>query len=258
MGKRNWQYLLVALAITLLAWMVYDVARSARTRDIPIVLAPHFDGAKSPRMALFQELAKQTKPQTIVILSPNHYQAGSGGIIATAKDWRLARGWAWGDRALEGRLSEVVSVDATGNSFLNEHGINNLLPELYQFFPESKYLAVMVREGTKKAAIDQLYEYLKANCADCLVVASVDFSHYVSSEVAQKQDEAALRVLTNLDANGAWQVKADSPAILYLVTRWAKETGGRFHLVSHSDAATEFKTPPADNVSYILGYYTKR
>ncbi|HLB32483.1 MAG TPA: AmmeMemoRadiSam system protein B [Patescibacteria group bacterium] len=257
MGKRNWQCLLVALAITLLAWMVFDVAGQVRINSVPIVLLPHFDGAKPKRTALLQKLDKQIEPKSIIILSVNHYQAGLGNIIATAKDWRLSEGIARGDGAAIEGLGGAVSVDADGNSFLNEHGINNLLPELYRFFPGAKYSALMIHEGTKQAVIDKLYDGLKSQCVECLVVASVDFSHYVSSEVAQEQDKAALRALSERDASIAWQVKADSPQIVYLITRWAAEKNWRFQLVERNDASAEFHTPPAENVSYILGYFVE-
>lgn len=239
----------------MLGWIAYDTAREVRANNIPIVLAPHFDGAKSKRIALFQEIERQVNPKTIVILSVNHYQAGSGSIIATAKDWRLADGVARGDSILIERLGASASVDQAGYSFLNEHGINNLLPELYRLFPESKYLAVMIREGTKKDVIDKFYEDIKSQCDSCLAVASVDFSHYVSSEVARKQDEVALQALADTNTNSAWQVKADSPQIVYLITRWATESDWHFQLTSSGNASEEFNTPPADNVSYILGYF---
>src|SRR3989344_2465382 len=98
MGKRNWQCLLVALAITLLAWMVFDVAGQVRINNIPLVPLPHLHGAKPKRTALLQKLDKQIEPKSIIILSVNHYQAGSGSIIVTAKDWRLAEGAARGDK----------------------------------------------------------------------------------------------------------------------------------------------------------------
>ena len=115
----------------------------------------------------------------------------------------------------------------------------------------------MIREGTKQAAIDELYNGLKSRCENCLIVASVDFSHYVSSEIAQKQDEYSLRALMDRNASAAWQVKADSPQIVYLITRWAAESDWHFQLTSSGNASEEFNTPPSENVSYILGYFTK-
>jgi len=249
--------LLIALVIALLGWMAFDTVRLVRINNIPIVLVPHFDGAKPKRIALLQKIERQAKPKSIIILSVNHYRAGSGSIIATAKNWRLAGGVAQGDSALIEGLSGAVSVDAEGNSFLNEHGVNNLLPELYRFFPNAKYSAIMIREGTKQAVIDILYDGLKSQCDNCLIVASVDFSHYVSSEVARKQDEAAIQALTSLNADQAWQVKADSPQIVYLITHWAAAEDWRFQLIERNDAGQEFHTPPAENVSYILGYFFK-
>jgi len=237
--------------------MAYDVAGQVRINNVPIVLLPHFDGAKPKRIALLQKLDKQIEPKSVVIISVNHYQAGSGSIIATAKDWRLNDGVARGDGAVIEGLGGLVSVDADGNLFLNEHGINNLLPELYRFFPDAQYSALMIREGTKQAAIDKLYDGLKLQCVECLVVASVDFSHYVSSEAAREQDETALRALTDLNLEQAWQVKADSPQIVYLITRWAAEGDWHFKLVERNDAGEEFRTPPAENVSYIIGYFVE-
>src|SRR3990167_7044409 len=135
MSKQSRRRLLIALVVALLSWMAYDVAGQVRINSVPIALLPHFDGAKPKRTALLQKLDKQIEPKSIIILSVNHYQAGLGNIIATAKDWRLSEGIARGDGAAIEGLGGAVSVDADGNSFLNEHGINNLLPELYRFFP---------------------------------------------------------------------------------------------------------------------------
>lgn len=230
---------------------LYNIQRCS----ISAVVLPHYNGAKQKRTELIQKISSECQPQTIVLLSPNHYSSGSDNIITTDETMNYYTRDAQPNNQIIQKLVTSRIAENDKNVFLNEHGIKNVMPELAQYFPNSKFIPIIVKQKTDKSDVDDLYNQLQRECADCLIIASVDFSHSVSPDRAREQDQAALASLEKIDPEAGWQAVSDSPQSLYIATKWARQRDSKFYLFYKNNSGIETKTPDEYLVSYILGYF---
>jgi len=225
--------------------------------NIPVVVVPHFDFAKEERLSLLKDISEKSSPKTLVLVSVNHFNTGSGQIISTNRDWQVAAGEILSAQKLERKLvDDGLAVDDE-LAFTNEHGITNLLADIYQTFPSVPVLPIIIKDTTNKEKIDQLSDWLGSECKDCLLVSSVDFSHYCPRALANVHDQYSIQALTKLDKEKIWLAETDSPQTLYLSVKISeKQKGKNFQLVYHANSADPSKTDDTETTSVVLGYYT--
>jgi hypothetical protein len=72
----------------------------------------------------------------------------------------------------------------------------------------------------------KLSEWLNKNLSDNdLVLASVDFSHYQSKEMADFHDQSSFATINNFDLNNVYDLEIDSPSSIYLMLDLMKKRG---------------------------------
>jgi MEMO1 family protein len=173
-------------------------------RKIRGLVCPHAGYMYSGPVAALSyfELASDGKPDTVVILGPNH--TGLGSPLAVVKDgfWRTPLG----DVEIDGKVADELVhesglIDVDDYAHLREHSIEVQLPFL-QFLYGSDFKFVPICFMMQDLATAQeigrsLVEVLAGKNA--VIVASSDFSHYEPAAVASKKDLAALKAVEALD-----------------------------------------------------------
>lgn len=183
-------------------------------RDVPrrralAVVAPHAGYRYSGRVA-GAVYSRIEFPETFVILGPNHTGLGAGAAIMTGGAWETPLGAVEIDvdlaRAIQG-ASDILEEDHLGH--LKEHSIEVQLPLLqacqrpFRFVPIclfSHELAACQNVGRAVAAAVQ------AAGKPVVLVASTDFSHYISHEEAQTKDRKAIDAILTIDPEGLYDV----------------------------------------------------
>jgi AmmeMemoRadiSam system protein B len=162
-----------------------DKTLSAGSENIPAVIVPHFDFFKDKRLELLQTVAKKTDPKTVILVSVNHFNSGTADILTTERDFEVQAGKVRANQDLVKKLasSEIALSDEA--AFTDEHGIKNILADLKQTFPDTDLLPIIIKDQAQQSQIDALSNWIKANCKDCLLVSSVDFSHYCPRALAR-------------------------------------------------------------------------
>jgi len=176
------------------------------SRTLKALISPHagymYSGSAAAHSYL--RLFEDGKPAHIVIFGPNH--TGMGGRLAICEeDWETPLGIVKYDRILgQGILQKntVASRDCIAHG--SEHSIEVQLPFL-QFALGKGFTFVPI------CITDQRYEVCEsigktvaemANEMDVLVIASSDFTHFESAEIAKKKDTQAMEYLENMDPRG--------------------------------------------------------
>jgi len=186
MNKNLLATILVLLAIVVFYFYSADFRKTVKQvevsvtggENIPVAIVPHFDFAKEERLSLLGNISEKSNPKTLVLVSVNHFNTGSGQIITTKRDWQVAAGKIPSAEKLEEKIvNDGLAIDDE-LVFANEHGITNLLADVYKTFPNVPILPIIIKDTTGKEKIDQLSEWLDSECRDCLLISSVDFSHY--------------------------------------------------------------------------------
>jgi AmmeMemoRadiSam system protein B len=151
----------------------------------------------------YYELAIDGKPETVVILGPNHTGYGSALALMDEGVWRTPLGDVEVDgivaRALC-RETGLLDVDESAHRF--EHSVEVQLPFLQYLYGNSfKFVPVCFQLQDFESADEvgnALAEVLSGRNA--VIVASSDFTHYEPQASAERKDLAALEAVKAMDA----------------------------------------------------------
>ncbi|MCW3999870.1 MAG: AmmeMemoRadiSam system protein B [Candidatus Bathyarchaeota archaeon] len=176
-------------------------------RCIVGLISPHAGYPYSGPVAAsgFYELAADGKPDTVVLLGPNHKGYGSGLSIMREGTWQTPLGNVDVDSALaDAILSETTVLDVDDLAHRFEHSLEVQLPFLqYLYGNNFKIVPIcyLLQDYTSAVELGRaLTEALDAT--NTIVIASSDMTHYESPEAASAKDQAALKAVTALDAKG--------------------------------------------------------
>lgn len=264
----NKSFIILALTILLVIVFLFfsKISRRAVTETgpkvlsasekVPVIIVPHFDAFADKRAELLTEIGKKVNPKTIVVVSVNHFNAGSANIITADRVWELSGGNVAADSGLvEKLISSGLAVDDK-NAFIHEHGITNVLADVRGNLSDT-ILPIIIKDTASRDDIDQLYGWMTNNLEDYLVVASVDFSHYQPNAIAQVHDAYSIQALSNLDLDKIWSAETDSPQTLYLAAKISENLSAKnFHLHYNSNSGELNDDDDSETTSVVLGYFS--
>lgn len=226
--------------------------------EIPVVIIPHFNVFAEKRAELLKQVGSNYKPETAIVVSVNHFNSGSSNIITGEKTWTLDGGNVSADAELVKKLASSGIAKSDETAFSNEHGITNVLPDVRDDISKN-ILPIIIKDTAKREEIDKLLSWLNDNCKDCLLVASVDFSHYQPSAIARVHDQFSIQALENLDEGKIWAAETDSVQTLYLAEKVAERNEAKnFNLFYNNNSGKEAGSDDAETTSVVLGYYSNK
>lgn len=229
---------------------------SIDNKIISTVIVPHHDLVKDQRSKFFLDLAKNTRPKTIIIVSPDHFAAGDD-ITTTDRVWKLENAEISPNQTIINQLIDQKIAKKKDSAFEREHGIFNLLSDLQSNFPSVKLVPIILKQDLEKDKIDNLANKLNEICTDnCLLISSIDFSHYQVGSLAEIHDSLSIRALTNLDQDLAWRSEVDSDQSLSLAISWAKlHQTENFVLKEHTNSGKINNSSDEETTSYVFGWF---
>lgn len=174
-------------------------------RNIAGLICPHAGYIYSGPVAAhsFFELAQDGKPDTVVLLGPNHTGYGSALAMIREGVWRTPLG----DVAIDSDLADailhetsLIDVDDLAHRF--EHSLEVQLPFLQFLYDDAfKIVPISFLMQDYESAVEvgrALTEALDAKNA--VVIASSDMTHYEPAQFASTKDNQALKAVVDLDA----------------------------------------------------------
>ncbi len=156
----------------------------------------------------FYSLAQDGKPDTVVLLGPNHTGNGSALSIMREGAWQTPLGNVEIDSVLADAIlheTDILDIDDVAHRY--EHSLEVQLPFLqYLYGNEFKIVPICYLMQDYDSAVEigrALTEALDAT--NTVVIASSDMTHYESAKSATAKDQAALKQVTALNAKGFYQ-----------------------------------------------------
>ena len=177
----------------------------AHPRNIVGLICPHAGYVYSGPVAAssFYELAIDGKPDTVVLLGPNHTGYGSGLALMREGIWRTPLGDVEVDSEISDAIlheTNIVDVDEVAHRY--EHSIEVQLPFLQFLYGNAfKIVPICYLMQDYESALEigrALTESL--NGTNTVVIASSDMTHYESAKAAGAKDQVALKAVTDLNA----------------------------------------------------------
>lgn len=217
------------------------------------IVVPHHDMVAAIREAFLNEVSKVNNPKTVVLISPDHFGTNRVPITISNKRWELNSG----NTEPNLTLIEKLGIETNAGDFLNEHGITTVLADIKENFPEAYIVPVLMSAKAKPEDIKSFVDSLYRNCEDCLLVASVDFSHSLEVSVASLHDVLTLRSLYQLNQESLYhEAEVDSPGTLMALAYWAELNNTKsFDLFSHTNSGLLNNTQVGEMTTHIIGGY---
>jgi len=164
----------------------------------------------------YARLAREGKPDTVIILGPNHTGFGSSVAISVGGAWRTPLGDVEVDtRVAEAIMDKAKIISADDEAHIYEHSIEVQLPFLQYLYGNTfKFVPICmifqdVRTSTEVGeAVAGAIEELGLNA---LVIASTDLTHYERHEIAVKKDAEVIKAVEALDVPGLYRAVEELP-----------------------------------------------
>lgn len=195
-------------------------------------VVPHHLLAKEIIEDFFEFIAGQEEhPETIILLSPDHFNCSSTkkGNSFISVDWIESATELEGlstDIDLLKRLTIDNNIISDRSAVLAEFGITNLLLFIKKYLPQTKIVPILIPESiTQEEVIKFVQTINQLSNEQAIIIASVDFSHYLSAGAAVFHDTKSIRVLLNFEESEFENIEVDSWQSLYAVRLFAKIRG---------------------------------
>ena len=199
--------------------------------------------------------------ETVILLGPNHFNAGQGVIITSDHAWQTPFGKMECDRDLLASLRSNISGITLEPAVMDgEHAVKSHAGFIKKTFPAARFLPLVLRPGLGTSTAAALAEALALNAKEekIIVIASVDFSHYQDSETAVSHDRESIIALQTGDFESVYGLDIDSPPSLYVLMKYAELNGARFVLSRNANSALLSKKLDLESTtSYVAGYYIR-
>lgn len=157
-------------------------------------IVPHHLLAADIIADFFQKLSLTADPHTIVLIGPNHREIGKSPILSSQADWETPFGITHCDRAIVKKLvaGGVLSLD--DKILSDEHSISIIIPFIKKYFSKAKIVPIIISASLSRQRAMELGETLSEYLGPrTILVASLDFSHYLSSQQAELKDRETIK-----------------------------------------------------------------
>jgi poly-gamma-glutamate synthesis protein (capsule biosynthesis protein) len=231
---------------------------SGNKQDIVSGVVPHHLLAKDIIEDFFSYISSREKPETIVILCPDHFQSGilmeSNSFITITVDSNDQEfNNLKVDTLLWGKLVKENKMALNNSAVIADHGVTTLLPYIKKYFPEINILPILIPADITKEQVEQLVKTIDESALlNTIIVASVDFSHYLPSRAADFHDIKSIQVLLNFEEEHFKNIEVDCWQALYAARLFAKlrqkETP---HIIAHKNSADFLNFELEETTSYF-------
>jgi hypothetical protein len=173
-------------------------------RSIVGAVVPHASLAASGWVAayVYHALARDGFPEAFIIIGPNHQGFGSAYSM-TSQEFMTPLGRTRTDPDLVRKLGRWMDDEPFSHQY--EHSVEVQLPFIQYLYPETPFVPILMslqdRETAKELG-EAIAEAIRGR--DVVVIASSDFSHYVSQEEAREKDTAVIERILELDTKGVY------------------------------------------------------
>ncbi len=180
-------------------------------REILALVCPHAGYMYSGSVAAhsYYRLAMDGRPESFVILGPNHTGMGSAISMMDRGRWRTPLGDAEIDHELASLIFENSDIiDIESDAHLEEHSIEVQLPFLQYIYGKISFVPICMALqdlGTAREVAKAISAALRKK-RNVVVVASTDFTHYEPYEQAKRKDKEVIDAILALDEERMYEI----------------------------------------------------
>ena len=222
------------------------------------VVVPHHDYVKEQRLDYLTKIAKKRLfTKTVIIVGPDHFSLNQNNLIYANRQWNLSNGTLNFNSLIESNLKPFLNLE--NNIIKNDHAIYNLLPDIKTVWPKATVFPILIGQNYSVSKLNSLISTISQNCSfDCLLISSVDFSHYLPSGLAEIHDIKSIKELNNQNLTEIPKLEVDSPQSLYVLANFSNiKNAKKWDLFFNSNSGKLSNNSDVETTSYVIGSYQK-
>lgn len=247
----------------------YGGLRAARANPAPRAsggpviggLVPHHILAGALLSELFLELEEQ-RPTTVTVVGPNHEHVGQRAVTGR-------RSWATDFGPVEADLALVHGLVAAGLAVVDEealtaeHSVGALMPYVKHHLPGARVVPIILHRPVTVEEQRRLAEHLAPLLGrERVLVASVDFSHYLTRAEAEAKDVVTLQAIRDFDLPALMRMgpdHLDSPPSLGVLMLTMQQLGAAGpEVAGHTNSGILYGNDRIETTSYFTFKYRKK
>ncbi len=189
--------------------------QSVRTVNLKHVyggVVSHHIPTTIPRLVEFYSRLKKTQTiKNFIVIGPDHTDAGQAPVTVSNANFFTTYGEVKPIEGLATKLENAKLANIEEAPFDSEHSVGSQILIISKIFPDAKVTPIILRSDTTEDHAKVLAQMLATLLNDeTVLIASVDFSHYLPTDQAMPIDQISGEVIRNLDLEAIPLVKADS------------------------------------------------
>ncbi len=167
---------------------------------------------------------------TVVLVAPQHYP-GNDVLVTSTVDWSTPFGVLEADTGAAQLLCDELGARCDDSMMQYDHSASSHIPFIRYYLPKAKVCCLLVAPGAGKD-LPQRYAEAMAKLAEerkCFFAFSIDFSHYLSPDLAEMHDGETREAVLSGDIEtilGFGNDNVDTPLGLGAFVELSKRLGG--------------------------------
>jgi len=219
-------------------------------------IVPHHITAATLISGFFSSAALFAEHYELVIIIGANHEGDLADVVLSYRDWDVGEG-IYTHRGFVDDLMDAHGINTVISHYRMEydHSASILMPYIYHYLPNTMVAPVLLNrslsfDGTVNLfywMMDWIYESGK----NVLLVASVDFSHFLTAGEAMQKDQVTANAIANRDFRLIHSLNynyLDSAASLIIFLKYLDALGISPQTIDHTDA-TEFLGPLLDETT---------
>jgi len=233
--------------------------------DIVSGVVPHHLLAKNMIDRFFEHISSQGKVESIILLSPDHFKSA---IINHNKsfiglDQNMSKETFFNlqiNTTLSKLLSRENMIISDNSAISYDHGITNLLSFIKKYCPNANILPILIPENISQKQIEKLVKIIdRKTSSSTVMIASVDFSHYLPYRAAYFHDKKSIRTLLNFEQAGFKNIEVDCWQALYAIRFFAQlRKSENPYIIDHKCANDFMDLKSEETTSYFSLAYSNK
>lgn len=208
----------------------------------------------------FSRLSPQN-PKTIILIGPNHYERGNFKALTSVYGWQTPFGVVEPNELFINKLVKENLIKIDGEVVSADHAVAGSMPFVKYYLPNVRVVPILLSGHMTQEETRILASNLKKRMdKDTVIIAAVDFSHYLTNQQAQEKDKVTLEVMKNFDYRQLFSLNNDyldsPPSIATLLMMMQMLGTTKMQLLHHTNSGELQKDDYIETTSYFsIAYY---
>lgn len=209
-----------------------------------------------PLIADFYKNLEEENPEVIFVLGPDHFHRASSRIVSTKLPFHTPFGYLETDKNIVEKLQKENLIDIDNEVFKNEHSILSQTFFLKYLFPRAKIVPLIFQPDLDVNDAKNIAKFLEPFKEKAVFISSVDFSHYLSLNDAQRIDRETKEKLENSYFENLSIEECDSPVSIQVLFFLAKQDKYNFEVLQVKNSAdfSQIKDSTTGYISAVFHY----